>query len=182
MSSDWEVATTRRIGEQVRKLRGKRSAQQVSDRTKDLGYHVGRATISELETGRRKSIPVTDLVILAAALGVPPVSLIYPDIPDGPVEVLPGHSVSSSDAMQWFDGDRTLTQDSGVEIDYAARELLDAVKERQRLLWNRFGMIVSPSPSDADGQQAYARIVEQIDRRLKTLESRIRELGGIVGD
>lgn len=43
--------------------------------------------------------------MLAAALGVPPVALLFPNLPDGDVEVLPGQVMSSADAMRWFTGE-----------------------------------------------------------------------------
>lgn len=101
---EWDSATTARIGGEIRRLRGKRSAQQIADRTTALGYPIGRATISELETGRRKSITVPELLILAAALDVPPILLLCPGLPDGPVEILPGLETTAIVAAEWFEG------------------------------------------------------------------------------
>lgn len=102
----WSDETTRRIGEQIKALRGKsRSAQWLADRTAELGHPVSRTAISEFETNKRKSIAVTDLAVIAAALNVPPITLIYPDLPDGRVETLPGTEATSIVAAQWFSGE-----------------------------------------------------------------------------
>jgi hypothetical protein len=59
-----------------------------------------------LESGRKRSLDIAELLILAAALGVPPVTLLFPDLPDGDVEVLPGEFVSSIAALLRFTGER----------------------------------------------------------------------------
>src|ERR1700738_5217311 len=105
MSDNWSDEVTARIAGEIRRLRGDRSGQWLSDRTADLGYRVSRSTISEIETGRRKSITVTDLILLAWALRVPPVQLLYPNLPDGKVEIVPGEKVPSIVAAQWFSGE-----------------------------------------------------------------------------
>ncbi|QCH22631.1 hypothetical protein [Mycobacteroides salmoniphilum] len=48
--------------------------------------------ISDLETGRKQTLDISELLSLAAAHCVPPASLLFPD--DASVEVLPGKSVS----------------------------------------------------------------------------------------
>ena len=44
-------------------------------------------------------------MVLAAALEVPPVELLFPDLPDGEVEALPGRVTTSWQAVQWFSGE-----------------------------------------------------------------------------
>jgi hypothetical protein len=124
------------------------------------------------------------LLVLAAALGIPPILLIYPAIPDGLVEALPGWDVASSEAMHWFYGDGVLPQRPGLslDVDYDARSLLDAVKEKQRLEWTRFGLVVATGPNDSEGQAANSRIVEQVDSRLVQVTARIHELGGVLNE
>ena len=136
MATNWDEGSTQRIGGVVRQLRTGRgwSAKALADRTTEIGHSVGRATISELETGKRRNVSVAELVALAAALDVPPVALLYPDLPDGEVEVLPGFDVSHIEAVQWFSGEAVLRQDSrdfdtdrrreaGVEQVQASRRL-----------------------------------------------------------
>lgn len=75
-----------------------------SDRTDELGQRVSRSTISEIETGRRKSITVTDLILLAAALNTTPVALVYPGPYMEPTRFTPNQEVPEIWAAQWFSG------------------------------------------------------------------------------
>ena len=103
-ASDWEQATTDRIGAQILRARKELnlSAQGLADRTAKLGYPIGRATISQFENGTRRSVTVAELLILAAALNTSPVSLIYPGPYRQSVSVIPGRVVTEFQAAQWF--------------------------------------------------------------------------------
>lgn len=103
--SEWGDETVRRIAGAIRAARGKRSVQWVADRTVELGHPISRAAISNLEVGRKIGVDVTELVILARALEVAPMMLIYPDLMDGPVEVVPGQTVTTFAAHKWFAGE-----------------------------------------------------------------------------
>jgi transcriptional regulator with XRE-family HTH domain len=108
-SDDWAPAQAKRIADTVKDLRGKRSGQWLSDETAKAGHRISRTTISELESGKRKSVTTAELCVLAWALKVPPIRLLFPDLPDGPVEVLPGKELSSFDAVRWFSGEEIYT-------------------------------------------------------------------------
>ena len=110
MSKTWAEDHASRIAETVKRLRGDRSGQWLSDRTATAGHRVSRTTISELETGKRKHVSTAELSVLAWALGVPPIVLLYPDLPDGVVDVLPDRPVASVAAAAWFAGDRDLAR------------------------------------------------------------------------
>lgn len=104
----WEQDTIDRVGRQLAKSRKARklSAQALADLTAELGYPIGRATISEYENGRRKSMTVCELLILAAALNIPPVYLLYGDqLADGEVEVVPGRKKPADHALLWAAGE-----------------------------------------------------------------------------
>jgi len=123
--SSWAEDSTGRIAGAVKALRGKRSAQWLADRTADLGHPISRTAISNLEVGRKGSVDVAELVVLARALGVPPLLLLYPALSAGEVEVLPGHRTSSWAAGQWFTGRApyAATDETGkVFFDYADYE------------------------------------------------------------
>lgn len=113
MSDSWPDEITARIAGEIRRLREDVlgvSGQRLSDRTAELGHRVSRSTISEIETGRRKSITVADLVILAAALDTVPIALIYPGPYGGDVRVLPDLSAPQIWAVRWFAGElRTIS-------------------------------------------------------------------------
>jgi transcriptional regulator with XRE-family HTH domain len=104
MPDDWAGRLTKRIGDAIKDLRVPRSGQWLEDRTAELGHRVSRSTISEIETGRRRSITISDLVVLAAALETAPIALIYPPPYSEDIEVLPGVTRRKIDAVQEFSG------------------------------------------------------------------------------
>jgi transcriptional regulator with XRE-family HTH domain len=109
--ASWSEDRAKRIGEQVNALRGKRTGQWLADETARYGHPVSRTTISEIETGKRKDITLAELTVIARALAVPPLLLIYPDLAHGPVDVLPGETVTSAQALRWFAGEAPLPND-----------------------------------------------------------------------
>jgi hypothetical protein len=80
---------------------------------------VSRSVIADLENGRRRYVTTAELCALAWALKVPPIQLLYPDLPDGPVEFIPDQEVSSTEAAMWFSGEITLMHKLIAEQDAA---------------------------------------------------------------
>jgi len=104
MAKDWVADQAERVGRELKRLRGRRSGQWLSDRTAELGYRVPRTTISELENGKRKYVSTAELAILARALDTAPVALLYPPPYQDDIELLPGQSSTSWSAAEWFSG------------------------------------------------------------------------------
>jgi transcriptional regulator with XRE-family HTH domain len=104
MAKDWAADQAERVGRELRRLRGRRSGQWLSDRTAEQGYRVPRTTISELENGKRKYVSTAELAILARALDTAPAALLYPPPYQDEIEVLPGQSSTSWSAAEWFSG------------------------------------------------------------------------------
>lgn len=142
MTQSWAENLVARVAGEVRRLRGKEhaalSAAKLADRTYDIGYGISRSVVADLENGRKKSLDVPELLVLAAALGVSPVQLVYPDLPKGNVEVLPGLDQESHDALRWFSGEAGLMKptddwaedESGEPIGVWAREQFDPRNDR----------------------------------------------------
>jgi transcriptional regulator with XRE-family HTH domain len=120
-ASAWETALAARVGRAVytRRKALKLTAQQLAQRTADLGYPITRVAVSKIEGGTRAGkFDIAELVILAKALEMPPVLLLYPGFPEGhratvdsaavtlprDVELFPGTPQSSRDALLWFCG------------------------------------------------------------------------------
>ncbi|MBF6536869.1 helix-turn-helix domain-containing protein [Nocardia farcinica] len=120
---NWSEERARRIGLEVKAQRGKRSGQWLADETATHGHPVSRTTISEIENGKRRDITLAEITVLARALAVSPLQLIYPDLAHGPVEVLPGMPVSSAEAMRWFAGEDVLRADNSVFDRTATRPM-----------------------------------------------------------
>lgn len=102
--TNWAERQAHRIAGEITRLRGNQSAQWLADRTKDLGHEVSRSVISDLENGRRRYVTTAELTVLAAALNVSPVVLVYPGPYQNMVEILPGRECAEFNAAQWFSG------------------------------------------------------------------------------
>ncbi len=89
-------------------IRSRHAAEGLAERVTELGYPYSRSALVNLEYGRKSSIDLGELLVLAAALEVPPMLLLYPDLADGPVEALPGVRTTSFRAALWFGGHRCL--------------------------------------------------------------------------
>ncbi|MFD2027341.1 helix-turn-helix domain-containing protein [Promicromonospora aerolata] len=122
----WSSSWTAGIGERLRSARRAAglTTQQVADRTAELGYPMARASIANLETRPREKIYLQDVTVLAAALGVSPIEVLYPleastvpiatPTPVGVVrrgvlkntstQTLPGHTERTPVAAAWFTG------------------------------------------------------------------------------
>lgn len=104
-SREWVADHAKRIGETVIKLRGERSGLWLSNETAKAGHRISRTSIHDLESGTRKFVSTAELAVLAWALKVPPLRLLYPDLPDGPVEMIPGMDKPSIEAVMWWSGE-----------------------------------------------------------------------------
>jgi hypothetical protein len=65
---------------------------------------IPRNVLANLESGRRDTITVAEVVVLAAVLGVSPMELICPVGYDGEIEILPGRKMDPLQASRWVDG------------------------------------------------------------------------------
>jgi len=81
------------------------SAQQLADRTAELGMPIPRSVLANLESGRRDTVSVAEVLALAAALNVAPIDLICPVGFDKQTEILPGRMMDPLSAMRWFTGE-----------------------------------------------------------------------------
>jgi transcriptional regulator with XRE-family HTH domain len=88
--------------------RGRMSAQELADETERLGHGISRSQIANYESGRKKSLDVAELLVIAAALRVPPLQLLFPGEQDDDVDLLPGQRTSTFHAIVWFTGGRGL--------------------------------------------------------------------------
>lgn len=81
------------------------SAQQLADKTDELGMPIARSVLANLESGRRETVSVAEVLVLAAALGVSPIELMCPVGFDEQTEMLPGRMMDPLAAMRWFTGE-----------------------------------------------------------------------------
>ena len=106
-TDSWAAGFTRSVAGQIHRHRKARgwSAQRLSDACAELGMEFPRTTLADLETGRRGHISVAELLVLARALDVPPLLLMFPVGTEAETEVLPGQSRPAFRAAQWFTGE-----------------------------------------------------------------------------
>lgn len=153
----WEAAQAARTGAAVKKLRVGTdwSAQELADRANEIsGLKMTRQMIADLESGRRRYVTTAEVIALAATLGVPPISLVYPGPDYGEyIDVLPGRAARKIDAVQWFSGiaDHGLITDAqGAERAHIYTEY--GASTRELFLWRdllavqrRISSVVRPS-------------------------------------
>jgi transcriptional regulator with XRE-family HTH domain len=115
----WQERVTRTVAREVRRHRGlcKMSAQQLADRTAELGMPIPRAVLANLESGRRDVVTVAEVLVLAAALGVTPAELFCPVGFDEEIELLPGRAADPLSGSQWVSGQLALDL-SGPELGF----------------------------------------------------------------
>jgi transcriptional regulator with XRE-family HTH domain len=99
---------TREIAQRMRELRGKRglTGAGLGERMTGLGVPWDRSIVANLESGRRRSVTVDELLALALALNCPPMYLLIPpDAPGEPYAVTPAVSESRRNVAAWFAGE-----------------------------------------------------------------------------
>lgn len=191
MSKEWAEGHASRVAAAVKELRGKRSGQWLSDRTAELGYRVSRTTISELENNKRKYVTTAELCVLAIALEVPPLYLLYPDQPDGSVEVAPGVETSSIVAATWFSGENINPSSEEWEEVFGSNEppaprLLSLSRKRFQLADELKGKVETigdlRGPEHANARRNFTAEVTLIREQIKEVDRQIRTIEGAVID
>lgn len=172
----WSDRIAATVAEQVRRLRSERgmSAQQLSDATAQLGHPVKRSIIADMESGRRTVLPVADWLVLAAALDVPPVALMFPADAES-AEPRPGVICEPAAAHHWISGYVVDPADgvtvrakyqaarrdaAGLTLDVARRVLTDA--------WAR-----NPSAASDIGMQRAVQQIARLDDLLDASGERV---------
>lgn len=132
----WRKDMAARVGNAVRTRRGElgMTAAALARRTAALGYPVSGVAIGKLENNHREGkFDLGELLVLAAALDIPPVALLFGGGPDEPVEMLPGQQVPVLGALAWFTGDEQLADDAVKDPDSPAATLLQLARKRTAL-------------------------------------------------
>ena len=98
------------IAREVRRYRQERgmSAQQLADKTAELGMPIPRSVLANFESGRRPTISAAEVVVLAAGLDVSPAELMCPVGYDEQLEMLPGRMMDPRATARWFSGELKL--------------------------------------------------------------------------
>jgi transcriptional regulator with XRE-family HTH domain len=177
--SQWEADTHARIASAIKKHRAGRSAQDIADRTAELGYPISRAQIANYETGRKKNLDIAELLILAAALDVPPLVLLYPDLPAGKVEVIPGQVGTSWDAYLWAAGMIPSFLNPGTPSHGA--QLINAVRERHDWMVELGRVHIEKGlTSDDTLKKSLESRQTEVAAKIGRLNALINDVGGVL--
>lgn len=107
---DWAGRQAEEVGKRVaarRKVAGL-SQTELASRCVAMGLpSLTRRVVVALESGERESVPLSELTVIAAVLGVSPVELILPFTAET-AEVLPDLKVAPWEAAQWWSGEASL--------------------------------------------------------------------------
>jgi len=106
VSEVWSAEITRNVGNQIRHWRRRRklTTQKLSDLTADAGQRIPPSVLTNLEHRRRDYISVAELLLVAAALNVPPVLLVAPIGQTEQMEPLPSRDASPWRTRGWLMG------------------------------------------------------------------------------
>lgn len=110
---EWPARLANRVAQEVRRHRMRRgmSAQQLADVCAQLGLPLSRSALANLESGRRPTVSLAEVLVLGKALGVPPIELVFPvGREEQLVEVLPGKKMGAWEAVKWFSGEGPFLQ------------------------------------------------------------------------
>jgi transcriptional regulator with XRE-family HTH domain len=192
--TDWSTAAVSRIGAKVKALRKAKglTAEGLAQQVETMGYRpYTRAALVNLELGRKRSVDVSELLVLARVLGTPPMLLIYPGMSAGEVEVLPGQQASSWAAAEWFSGQAPYqaTDDAGrfvydrAAYDEGARVLLLAQQEHElieQLAYARRLRDAAAHETDTSTDELMKanRHVQNMVERLRQVGQQMVALGG----
>jgi 8-oxo-dGTP diphosphatase len=142
------------------------SAQQLATACAKLGLSISRSTLADLENGRRTTLTVAELLVIASALDVEPLRLLVP-LDDGDVEMLPDVEVNPWKATKDFAG--LESDEMALFAEYTAEE--QNFRSAMRASMTRGGWIRSDRPTELRMARNSYRTLLQIrqkmaDRRL----------------
>ncbi|MEW2163587.1 helix-turn-helix transcriptional regulator [Streptomyces sp. NPDC007084] len=189
---EWEDHVTATVAGEVRRRRkGLRwSAQDLADRCEEIGYPIPRNVIANMESGRRAVLPLVEIMVLAKALRVSPISLIYPVGYVTEVRELPYQEPQSTwDALQWFTGNSPAEDATDYMLDHFQAhdlELRSAQAAVESEDYERWKVKTAANRVQREAaERALARYTVQAanaKRELRRHRDAIREGGGIPPD
>lgn len=132
---DWSTRLAFSIAHEVRRHRLAQglSAQQLSDRCAEAGMPIQRSVLANLESGRRTTVTVAEVLVIARALGLPPGVLLFPVGYVADFEILPGGWQEPHVGLDWFGGQLAFSSDDAGSLKDSPLAL---IREHQSLVRN----------------------------------------------
>lgn len=167
---EWEDRIKANVAGEVRRRRKEMgwSAQDLADRCERLGHPIPRNVIANMESGRRASLPLVDVMVLAAALETYPGCLIFPVGYVDRTQELPFQDlVPTWDALRRFTGEQDVPgHDAGLVPDFEAHAnlvstALTALEEEERARFT-----AEAATSHAQQEEAERRRAKFADQAL----------------
>jgi hypothetical protein len=166
------------------------SAQRLAGRCSELGLPaITRQVVTHLETGRRESVTVAELAVLAAALELAPVELLLP-FGAAETEYLPGRTAPPQDVARWWAGEAGFGEDGAVsgewrrgaatlfgDHDRTVAELNQALADRDAPVSEAEYHRMRRQPSEPGGLKIEDRLVVVGIAGLREMREGIRALG-----
>jgi transcriptional regulator with XRE-family HTH domain len=111
------------VAARVRELRDGRgwSAQRLADELTQVGINWDRSIVANLESGRRATVSVEELLALAYVFGVAPVHILVPT-DDRPYPVVPTDERPTRQVRAWIRGKEALKDERTYFIEVPADE------------------------------------------------------------
>lgn len=164
------------------------TASELSRRTAELGYRISRGAIAKIESNLRSGkIDVAEVLVLAAALDIPPVLLLFPQLStDGGAVVLPGFLAKEDDAVRWMSGQVSFPQEydqSSMRLEGQpsppnhGTNLIAAMSALDKVLDTRISLVdyLRKVQDDAAEAQTAQRMLEKNDEQIEALRKQIRD-------
>ncbi|WP_241827061.1 helix-turn-helix domain-containing protein [Streptomyces graminilatus] len=184
---EWVDRVKANVAGEVRRRRKEMgwSAQDLADQCEQLGHPIPRNVIANMESGRRASLPLVDVIVLAAALETYPVCLIFPVGYVDQTQELPFQSlVPTWEALRRFVGDEDMpSYDAGLIPDFEAhaslvRTALAALEEEERAQFAAKTATNRAQQEEAERRRTkYADEAISAKYRLRYLRRDIRDEG-----
>ena len=202
LMSEWSESLVSRFSAAMRARRKELelSVQDVANRTVELGHPISRSTLSGLENNRNKDrLTLPDALVIAEVLHVPMLYLLFPEQPDGEVELVPGECTTSSlaidiisgslipisDDEQEESGDGVVFVGDGVEKE-SGYELASAVHLFHVLKNSLRGYSPEHLKEEASkGNKVAEHELREYELKMQLLRARadsVRALGGVVNE
>jgi len=187
---EWSAGIAQQVGRNVRYFREegapdgrKVTAQALADRCTELGLAMDRTFVAKLEKGTRGTLTIGQLIVLARALRVSPVTLLFPIGRQDSVEILPGKDVAPFEALLWFTGEAdALPDDDGDQPKHVEpvtlyrdhQRLVDAFRDRQAEA--RIVLAAASTSMRADDFAGVDRSLNVAGRMLRSAEEPLRKV------
>ncbi|MFI7101940.1 transcriptional regulator [Streptomyces sp. NPDC050161] len=189
---EWTDHVMATVAAEVRRRRKRLriSAQELSDACAELGHPIPRNVIANMESGRRATLPLVDVMVLAEALDTHPICLIYPVGHVQRVQRLPyQHYEHPADVMTWFTAENDVTGREEYMLHCFRRHsilehIIRAAKSNQdRERWKAKMAANSTEREEALRAEAdYAEQVATVTNRLRNTRASIRRMGSTPPD